>query len=494
VKKREGSDVIEVKINVSKTQKEIGRDYKFTKTHQTTKVSFYDYNPYEGEGVKNLLVEVPIEKIVNNLYSLNYAEYMKDESEEEHYEDRGIVRTLGEICKFLPKSKRQASYGEKQGQYPFYTSSQTCSKYCGGYDYEDECLIIGTGGNANIKYSSKFSCSTDNFVIKINPEQLVKYVYYYLSINIEVLQKGFIGVGLQHISKEYISKIKIPIPSLECQQEIVKYLDFIYEKANKTSSKKIAELKQLNELCLNNQKMFGDNVVKKLSDITTCKSGKRLPQGHLLQNIKSAYPYIRITDIHNNSISLDNIKYISKETKEIISKYIITTDDIYITIAGTTGLVGTIPDELNGANLTENSVRINIINKSEILQKYLVYEIHYNQQKELKTRTIGAAIPKLAIERLMTLQIHIPSLERQKEIVAYCESNDTLIRLLEIEIENNKSQAQKFIDGIVKSKLILFEECELHSLSDTDSSSSEIVVSPKSSSKDTKSRRMIKSL
>jgi restriction endonuclease S subunit len=271
-------------------------------------------------------------------------------------------------------------------------------------------------------------------------------------------------------------------------------LDFIYEKANKTSSKKIAELKQLNELCLNNQKMFGDNVVKKLSDITTCKSGKRLPQGHLLQNIKSAYPYIRITDIHNNSISLDNIKYISKETKEIISKYIITTDDIYITIAGTTGLVGTIPDELNGANLTENSVRINIINKSEILQKYLVYEIHYNQQKELKTRTIGAAIPKLAIERLMTLQINIPSLERQKEIVAYCESNDTLIRLLEIEIENNKSQAQKFIDGIVKSKLILFEECELHSLSDTDSSSSEIVVSPKSSSKDTKSRRMIKSL
>ena len=96
--------------------------------------------------------EVPIEKIVTNSYSLNYAEYMKDETEEQ-YEDGVVVKTLGEVCKFLSKSKRQASYGEKYGEYPFYTSSQNCSKYCDEYDYEDECLIIGTGGNANIKYS-----------------------------------------------------------------------------------------------------------------------------------------------------------------------------------------------------------------------------------------------------------------------------------------------------------------------------------------------------
>lgn len=462
VKKREGHDVLETKIKVSKTQKETGRDYKFSKTHQTTKVKFYDYNPYED--IKNLLVEVHIEKIVSNSYSLNYAEYMKDETEEEQYEEGVVVKTLEELCKFLPKSKKKASYGKKEGKYPFFTSSQICSKYCNDYDYEDECLIIGTGGSANIKYSSKFSCSTDNFVIKINEGQLIKYIYYYLLINIEILQKGFAGVGLQHISKEYINNIKIPIPSLERQQEIVKYLDFIYEKANKTSNEKIAELKQLNKFCLNNQKIFGVNVVKRLGDITTYKSGKRLPRGHLLQNIKTPYPYIRITDIHNNSISLDNIKYILKETKDIINKYIITTDDIYITIAGTTGLVGIIPDELNGANLTENAVRINIVNKSEILQKYLVYDIHYNQQKELKTKTIGAAIPKLSIERLMTLQISVPSLERQKEIVEYCEYNDTLIKQLEKEIENNKKQAQQFITGIVKAQVQTEEQSDTSSV------------------------------
>jgi len=198
--------------------------------------------------------------------------------------------------------------------------------------------------------------------------------------------------------------------------------------------------------------MFGENVVKTLGDITTYKSGKRLPKGHILQNNKTPYPYIRITDIDKNSISLNNIKYISQETKKIINKYIITTNDIYITIAGTTGLVGIIPNELNDANLTENAVRINIVNKNEILQKYLVYDIHYNQQEELKTKTNGVAIPKLSIERLMTLKIPIPPLERQKEIVEYCEFNDTLIKQLEKEIENNKKQAQLFITSIVKTQ------------------------------------------
>ena len=461
VKKREGTDVLETKIKLSKTQKETGREYKFSKTHQTTKVKFYDYNPYEE--IKNLLVEVPIEKIASNSYSLNYAEYMKDESEEDHYEDGVIIKTLGELCTFLPKSKRNAKYGNKGGLYPFFKSSIKVDSYVDEPDYEEESLIIGDGGEANINYGVKFSTSDHCYILQNKNKLLlnIKYVYYYLYHNLDMMKHLYIGIAIKNISKTNIESIKIPIPSLERQEEIVKYLDFIYEKANKTSNEKIAELKQLNEYCLNNQKLFGANMVKELGKITTYKSGKRLPQGHLLQNNKTPYPYIRITDIDKNSVSLDNIKYISQETKDIINKYIITTNDIYITIAGTTGLVGIIPNELDGANLTENAVRINIVNKNEILQKYLVYDIHYNQQEELKIKTIGAAIPKLSIERLMTLQIPIPSLERQKEIVEYCEYNATLIKQLENEIANNKKQAQQFITSIIQSQVQLKEEHEI---------------------------------
>lgn len=438
IKKREGTAVLETKIKVSKTQKETGRDYKFSKTHQTTKVKFYDYNPYEN--VKNLLVEVPIEKIVSNLYSLNYAEYMKDETEEEQYEEGVVVKTLGEICKFLSKSKRQASYGEKQGQYPFYTSSQTCSKYCDEYDYEDECLIIGTGGNANIKYSSKFSCSTDNFVIKIDPEQLVKYVYYYLSINIEVIQKGFVGVGLQHISKEYISNIKIPIPSLERQQEIIKYLDFIYEKANKTSNEKIIELKQLNEFCLSNQKIFGENIVKTLGEVCSIDYGTRIVKGN---NIEGEYP------VYGSGRAMFSTNTFNREGYNIlIGRFALSLECV----------------RFINEKIFLNDSGLSIKPKTDILlHKYIGYYLLHNQNI-IYNCARGTAQKNLEMNIFKSIKIPIPSLERQKEIVECCEYNNTLIKQLEKEIENNKKQAQQFITSIIKRPFQIKEQNDINSI------------------------------
>jgi len=466
VKKREGIDVLETKIKVSKTQKETGRDYKFSKTHQTTKVKFYDYNPYED--VKNLLVEVPIEKIVSNSYSLNYAEYMKDDAEEDQYEEGVVVKTLGEVCKFLSKSKRQASYGEKHGKYSFYTSSQTCSKYCDEYDYEDECLIIGTGGNANIKYSSKFSCSTDNFVIKINQGQLVKYIYYYLSINIGVLQKGFVGVGLQHISIEYISNIKIPIPSLERQQEIVKYLDFIYEKANKTSSSKIVELKRLNEFCLSNQKIFGENVVKELGEISIINP----------ENMKTGQ-YTEINYIDIASVKGGQILELQKLTNDFPSraKRIVKKGDIlYSSVRPNLKGYVYISDDIQNGIASTGFAGIRVKEPNTILSKYLYYIMTSDYiSDDLISKAKGAQYPAVSFDDFETIKIPVPSIERQKEIVEYCEYNDTLIKQLEKEIENNKNQAQQFITGIVKAQV----KEDMEEQTETSSIEEEFVIEPK---------------
>jgi len=259
-KKREGLDVLDMRMKYSKTtHKEIERTYSFSKTHQTHKVRFYDYNTEHG--TKHLLLEADIELIAQKNYSLIYEEYLRDETADDVYEDSVVVKTLAEISTFLPKSKRQASYGEKQGQYPFFTSSQTCKKYSDSYDYEDECLVIGTGGTSNIKYGKQFSCSTDNFVVKIEEEVSTKYVYYYLLNNLEVLQRGFVGIGIQHISKAYLLAIKIPILPIERQQEIVEYLElndeFIHElKKEIEQNKKKAKIFIMDALALSGKSEF----------------------------------------------------------------------------------------------------------------------------------------------------------------------------------------------------------------------------------------------
>jgi len=68
------------------------------------------------------------------------------------------------------------------------------------------------------------------------------------------------------------------------------------------------------------------------------------------------------------------------------------------------------------------------------------------------------------MNRFKEFKIHIPSLERQKEIVEYCEYNDTLIKQLKKEIENNKKQAQQFITGIVQAQVQIEEQSDTSSV------------------------------
>ena len=88
--------------------------------------------------------------------------------------------------------------------------------------------------------------------------------------------------------------------------------------------------------------------------------------------------------------------------------------------------------------------------------KYAYYILSNNDKLDkLKT---GVGIPNITKGTLETLKIPIPTLERQVEIVEYCEYNDMLIEQLEREIENDKKQAQLFIMSIVKTQLQVVSE------------------------------------
>ena len=453
VKKREGSDVLETKIKVSKTQKETGRDYTFSKTHMTSKVKFYDCNPYKD--IKNLLVEVPIDKIASNSYSLNYAEYMKDETEEKQYEDGVVVKTLGEVCKFLPKSKRNAKYGNKEGLYPFFKSSIKVDSYVDEPDYEEESLIIGDGGEPNINYGVKFSTSDHCYILQNKNKLLLnfKYSYYYLYHNLDMMKQLYTGVAIKNISKTNIGGIKIPIPSLERQQEIVKYLDFIYEKANKTSNEKIAELRQLNEFCLNNQKIFGENVVKELKNLCNM-SIKGNANSKEISNT-GEYPFYKASVSNpsgtHNTFCFDDIEYL-----------------LFIKSGGNSSNPLSLSHGIGKVYLVNgkssgNTEVVKIKNNDFVILKYLYYYLKNEQLNIQKLAKYSTNLGHIDMNKFKGFKIPIPSLERQQEIVEYCEYNDTLIKQLEKEIENNKKQAQQFITGIVKSQV------QTHEHSDTSS-------------------------
>ena len=50
---------------------------------------------------------------------------------------------------------------------------------------------------------------------------LVKYIYYYLYVNIHILANGFAGATIKHLSKDYLNNLNIPIPTLDMQNKII---------------------------------------------------------------------------------------------------------------------------------------------------------------------------------------------------------------------------------------------------------------------------------
>lgn len=161
-----------------------------------------------------------------------------------------------DLFKFLPKSKHKAGEGLENGEYPFYTSSAVVNKYLDEYDYDAGKLIFATGGSASVHYAnSKFAVSTDNFILEPTEDVNAKYVYYYLKNNIRILQDGFHGAGLQHLSKDYLNEISIPILDCNAQDKIVSILD----KADEVRQKKKLANDKLDEFLKSTFiDMFGD--------------------------------------------------------------------------------------------------------------------------------------------------------------------------------------------------------------------------------------------
>src|SRR3989344_9624557 len=167
--------------------------------------------------------------------------------------------------------------------------------------------------------------------------------------------------------------------------------------------------------------------VKPILSFATIKSGKRLPKGRDIVEDNTGFPYIRIRDLQDMSVNVPEVKFLEPDVQSIIKKYIITEKDIYISIVGTIGLVGTVPKVLNNANLTENCARLTEL---KIDRNYLKYFLNSKfGQNQIKSLTVGTTQGKLALSRIAKILVAIPEDYDQRSIAKILSSLDSKLEL-----------------------------------------------------------------
>jgi len=293
-----------------------------------------------------------------------------------------------------------------------------------------------------------------------------KFILYQLRALENNLVKLGTGTTFQAVSKSILEHFIIKVAPLKEQERIVSRIEELFSELNHSEvvlKKAQMQLKVYKQVLL--KSAFDGNLTKswreiykdenykwlksKIEDIGVVKGGKRLPKGGRYSNIKTKFPYLRVSDFTKYSVNQYDLKYIDIETRKKIENYTISKDDVYISIAGTIGLTGIVPENLDNSNLTENAAKI-VVN-SNVNNKFLAYALNApDLQSQIIEKTKATSQPKLSLYSIRSLQTFIPALDEQYRIVQILDSRFTLIENLDISINAGIKKIEVFRQTILK--------------------------------------------
>ncbi|WP_086229384.1 restriction endonuclease subunit S [Campylobacter devanensis] len=382
------------------------------------------------------------------------------------------VKKLGEICEKI------SAGGDKPAEFsPIKTNDFKIPIYSNGikdnglYGYTKYATINKQAVTVSARGTIGFVCVRNEpfcpivrLISAIPKDNILdlKFLAYALKFKIPSGE----GSSIPQLTVPNFKQLEIPLPPLSEQKAIADKLDDSFAKIENAITNLInaKENLKLYKQSVLKSAFNGDLLpntspthweVKKLGDFSEIKGGKRLPANSKFSKDTTKFAYIRVADFENMSVNLKDIKYITQEIQDKIKNYTISSDDIYISIAGTIGKVGTIPIELNGANLTENAAKITFNGANK---KFLVYYLNSNEaQMQIIFFTKATTQAKLALYRIKEIKIPLPPLSEQNLIVAEIDRRfaivDKTLNLIDKSIQNAKNLKQSILKKAFSGEL-----------------------------------------
>lgn len=348
----------------------------------------------------------------------------------------------------ISEMKRGTSVTKKdiiEGDIPVISGGREPAYYCDTFNRDGETITVaGSGAGAGyVQYWTVPIFVCDAFSIKGKDCVKTKYLYYYLSNMQEYIYSTKKGGGVPHVHISSIDNMKIPIPPLPVQCEIVRILDNFTALTSALTSALTAELTAqrkrysglLNSLLSFEGRGAQDGVLwKKLGDAVGIKRGVRVVKAQL--NEVGEYP------VYQNSLTaLGNYNYFNCNANKT-----------FLITAGAAGEIGYSYVPFWAAD----DCYYFECNDSGLMERYLYYALKTRQYK-LKRMVRNASVPRLGRYSIENLLIPVPSLEEQQRIVDILDRFDKLCNNLSEGLPAEIAARQKQYE-YYRDKLLTFKE------------------------------------
>lgn len=369
----------------------------------------------------------------------------------------GQVKKLSEVAEFLDHKRKPIKASQRvSGDVPYY-GANGIQDHVANYLFNEQLILLAEdGGHFNnpergIAYKISGKSWVNNHAHVLRPKSSIDIDYLHWVLKHYDVRPFITGSTRAKLTKKAAENILVPIPELSKQKQISHLLEKVESTRKKMEQARniTREFLRSTFLSMFNKEAFPTlplaSVVKEQTDVTygIVQAGPEYENG---------IPYIRTGDIKDGKILTQNLRHTSPDIAAKFTRSIVNAGDIVMSIRATVGTTAIVPDELEGANLTQGTARISP--GSRVTTEYLHNYLKSKKCQDWISRQVkGATFREITLGRLRELEVPIPPISLQENFSKFEARTNTILEKLKKQSDNLQNLYNSILQKAFRGEL-----------------------------------------
>jgi type I restriction enzyme M protein len=346
----------------------------------------------------------------------------------------------------LPKNKNEDGIGIPYLTANYLRSSKPdywIENIEGAVTAEDgDCVILWDGAGAGDLFSAHRGVvsSTMAVVTTQNSKILREFLTLFISSKAEYIKETCRGTTVPHVSPDAIANMDLRIPPLPEQKRIVDLISSVDLYIEALQQELESAKKSRNALVESQILELSDSSLSSLKNLSTKIGSGATPRGGEAVYIETGVNLIRSQNVHDSNFVMRGLVAIEDSAAKALENVSVEKGDVLINITGASVTRCCVVDSTILPARVNQHVAIIRSDKTKILPKYLVLVLTSNEVKGFLNDIAGTGSTRQALTKshLEDLEIPVPSISKQTEIIENSDTFDIAISKSQIALDQAK--------------------------------------------------------
>jgi restriction endonuclease S subunit len=329
------------------------------------------------------------------------------------------------------------------GKYPVYGANGIVG-YFDEFNFDFPVTGLGCRGSCGTIYYIDSKAFLANNVMAIWEKDASKIDSRYIPLalgNVDLIASGAISGQVQpQITKQGLEPVAITIPPLPEQKRIVDLISSVDSYIEALQQQLESAKKSRNALTESQILEVSNSSLCSLKNLSTKIGSGATPRGGEEVYIKSGVNLIRSQNVHDSNFVMRGLVAIEDSAAKALENVTVEEDDVLINITGASVTRCCVVDSTILPARVNQHVAIIRSDRAKILPKYLVLILTSNEVKGFLNDIAGTGSTRQALTKthLEDLEIPVPNISKQAEIIENSDAFDLTISKLQIALDGAK--------------------------------------------------------